>query len=462
MIAFLIARLLKKSRMSLKLLLNLLITTLLLLVMMVGLMLMLANAREDVRAEIESTANLALHLLDTEILYYSSGSAVNVYPDSPFRLNSLGHVRHLRIEFYDARGHLRDSNRINNSTTKDFVPGWFMNAMANIGSQGEVTRRPVYYMGRLLGELVVTPDPSYEISEIWNDTLGLIELVAVFFVLVNVVVYWAVGRALKPVGRILSALTELENGRLDARLPAFKLPELSLIGSKFNHMAQTLEQSVGRVHELNRKIVSLQEVERRHLARELHDEVGQCLTAIHIDANAILNAKKLPDTSTSAQAILDVARHMKEMVHDILQRLRPTVLDELGIQAALKDLVVTWQERHPNITCAIRISDELDSVVDETLAITVYRITQESLTNIARHALASHVRVEMSWEDHRLSILIEDNGQGFDPNHAPGGFGLIGMRERVEGLGGECLLESIPGHGTRVLARIPCFKEKLQ
>lgn len=423
---------------------------------------MLANARDDIRMEIESTVNLALHLLDTEILYYSSESAVNIYPDSPFRLKSLGHIRHLDIAFYDARGYLRDSNRVSDKA-KDFAPGWFMNVMVSIGSQGEATRRRVYYKGRILGELVVTPDPSYEISEIWNDTLGLIELVAVFFVLVNVMVYWAVGRALKPIDSILSALTELENGRLDTRLPAFKLPELSSISTKFNHMAQTLQQSVNQVHELNRKIVSLQEAERRHLARELHDEVAQCLTAIHVDANAILNAKKLSDTKVSAQAILNVTRRVKEMTHDILQRLRPTVLDELGIRAALKDLIDTWQERHPHIVCEVRIPNELDSMIDDTLAITIYRITQESLTNISRYASASQVRIEVFLGSNQLSVLIEDDGQGFDASNVSGGLGLIGMKERIESLGGVFLLESAPGCGTRVLARFPAtHKDKLQ
>lgn len=446
--------------MSLKLLLNLLITILLLLVMMVGLMLMLANAREDVRAETESTANLTLHMLDTEIIYFSSGSAVNAWPDSPFRLNSLGHVRHLRIEFFDAHGRLRDSNRSAQSASEQAPPGWFTRMMM-IGISPEIapTRKPVFYMGRILGELVVTPDPSSEIREIWSDTLGLIELVAVFFVLVNVMVYWAVGRALRPVDRILAALTELESGRLDARLPTFRLPELACISNKFNGMAKTLQQSVGRVHELNRKIVCLQEEERRRLARDLHDEVGQCLTAIHVDATAIMNARRLLDTKASAQAILDVTRQMMEMVHDMLQRLRPSVLDELGLQAALNDLVDIWQQRNRAVTCRMTIGDELEDGMDEPITMAAYRIVQESLTNVSRHAAATVVTLDVSKEQDILMIEIEDNGCGFDASATVSGYGLTGMRERVEGLGGECLLDSSPGRGTRIRVRIPCTVE---
>ncbi len=442
--------------MSLKLLLNLLITALLLLVMMAGLALMLTNARDDVRAEIDSTANLALHMLDTEIIYFSSGAAVNAWPESPFRLNSLGHVRHLRIEFFDAQGKLRDSNREAEAGIEHAPPAWFMRVMTEIAPEGNPTRKQVFYMGRVLGELVVTPDPSYEIKEIWSDTLGLIELVAVFFVLVNVMVYWAVGRALRPVDRILAALTELESGRLDARLPTFRLPELACISNKFNGMAKTLQQSVGRVHELNRKIVCLQEEERRRLARDLHDEVGQCLTAIHVDATAIMNARRLLDTKASAQAILDVTRQMMEMVHDMLQRLRPSVLDELGLQAALNDLADIWRQRNRAIVCRMTIGGELEDGMDEPITMAAYRIVQESLTNVTRHAAATAVTIDVSKEQDTLMIEIEDNGCGFDVGATVSGYGLTGMRERVEGLGGECLLDSSPGSGTRIRVRIPC------
>lgn len=448
--------------MSLKLLLNLLITALLLLVMMAGLVLMLGNARDDVRAEIDSTANLALHMLDTEIIYFSSGSAVNAWPDSPFRLNSLGHVRHLRIEFFDARGKLRDSNRTAETDFKHAPPAWFMRVMTGVAPEGNPTRKPVFYMGRVIGELVVTPDASYEIKEIWNDTLGLIELVAVFFVLVNVMVYFAVGWALRPVDRILAALTELENGRLDTRLPTFRLPELARISTKFNGMVQTLQQSVGRVHELNRKIVCLQEDERRRLARDLHDEVGQCLTAIHVDATAVMSARRLPDTRQSAQAILKVTRQMMEMVHDMLQRLRPSVLDELGLQAALNDLVDVWQQRNRNVTCKANIGDELDGDMDESIAMAAYRIVQESLTNISRHASATNIELDVTKEQGVLLIRIGDDGRGFDAGATMSGYGLTGMRERVEGLGGEYLLDSLPGSGTRIKVRIPCVVEARQ
>jgi len=445
---------------SLKLLLNLIITALLLLIMLLGLVLMLDKAREDIRAEIDSTANLALHLLDTEILYYSSGSSVNVWPDSPFRLNSLGHVRHLRIEFIDGKGRLRDSNATERSSVEGEAPDWFFKVMSklsfSVGSQP--IRRPVFFMGHMLGELVVTPDPTYEIAEIWNDTVGVVELVAVFFVLVNILIYLAVAHALKPVDKLLEALTSLEGGDMEARLPTFKLPELSLVSVKFNNMAGTLQQSLRQIHELNRKILSLQEDERRHLARELHDEIGQCLTAIHVDADAILHASEVAQAHESAGVILSVTRHMKEMVHDMLQRLRPTVLDELGLRAALLDLVETWIERNRGVAIAATIAPDVDMIGDGSIGMLAYRFVQESLTNISRHAEASQVRLHVVCHSGLFELIVEDDGHGFDHEEKASGFGLIGIRERVEGLGGRFLISSTPGHGTRMHAQLPICK----
>lgn len=424
---------------------------------------MARNAREDVRAEVQSTAGLALHLLDAEILYYTSDYAwlnsENQNKASIFRLQSLSNIRHLRIEFFDAAGRLRDSNYSADRRIENLPPAWFAKTMDVVSSNMPPIRRPIYASGRVLGELIVTPDPTYEIAEIWHDILGLLSLAAFFFVAVNAMVYWAVSRALRPVDRILKALTELEIGHLDARLPVFSLPELSSISDKFNTMAQTLQSSIRNNHRLAQQMIRLQEDERKSLARDLHDEIGQCLTAIHMDASAILNAKHLAHTHESAKAIDSVARQMMDMVHTMLQRLRPGVLEELGLAVALQELVDLWQQRHPDICCTVHISQQLEDA-EEGIAITAYRIVQECLTNIARHAHARHVAITVSRNGEDLTLLIKDDGMGFDTGSTPSGFGLAGMRERVEGLGGTVMIESEyaanqPNSGVLIAVRLP-------
>lgn len=446
--------------MSLKLRLNLLITALLAMLMLVGTLMLIHNARGQVLAEVDSTAALATHLLDAETIYFSGVTHGEAY-HKPFRLQGLEHLRHLRIEYRDAAGRLLDSNQISEAATRsDLPPEWFIRAMTVALPKPSEVKRPLLINGRNVGELVVTPDPSYEVAEIWRDTVDLFVLVMVFFVLVNLMVYWAVGRALRPVDRILIALNELELGNLDARLPSFHLPELARISEKFNGMAQTLQQSIGRNHRLSQQLIHLQEEERKSLARDLHDELGQCLTAIRTDAAAIMEMSKVkfPAARESAQAIADVTLHVMGMVAAMLQRLRPEVLDELGLHPALMELISTWRQRNRQVACVVKMSDDL-GLLDESVSITAYRVVQEGLTNVARHSKARRVEIEVMKtrsprNDEILKIVVNDDGVGFDPERMEG-FGLSGMRERVEGIGGRFALESSTGRGTQMTIQLP-------
>lgn len=427
---------------------------------MVGSAFMLLNARENVRAEIQSTASLALHLLDREILTFSDMPMGG--PNAlPFNLASLSHIRHLRIEFFDVNGRLRDTNQLEKSKQEErLAPKWFMKVMTNISPMAQ-TSRTMMFGGRPVGRLIVTPDPSYEIEEIWDDTKGLLALVFIFFVAVNLLVYGAIDHALKPVNRILAALTDLEHGKLDTRLPDFELPELASIGQKFNGMAETLEQSINRNLGLSRQIIRLEEVERKSLARDLHDEIGQSITAIHVDAQAILNISEINKSSIdklkiSAQAIVTVTKKMMGITHQILNRLRPDSIDKLGLKTALEDLVSSWQGKFDDVICTIDISGTLERL-SETTSISAYRIVQECLTNIARYANAERVSIGVIEEQNTLVLMIEDDGDGFDVDAIRHGFGLNGMRERVEGLSGEFELDSAEGAGTRIVVRLPAL-----
>ncbi len=446
------------KNMSLKLRLNVMITCLLIIIMIIGAGFMLNNARENVRAELESTASLAIHLLDREIISFSMMPRGG--PEAmPFNLSGLSHIRHLRIEFFDMAGQLRDTNRIDEKGDDDQVaPAWFVRLMTNISPMAQTSRK-VIFGGKPVGLLIITPDPSYEIAETWDDTKGLLALVFLFFLLVNILVYFAIDKALKPVNRILAALTDLEHGKLDTRLAGFELPELTSIAEKFNGMAQTLEQSITRNLGLSRQIISLEEVERKSLARELHDEIGQSITAIHVDAQAIMNVGTINKSSISAlkksaQAILDVTKNMMGITHQILDRLRPDILDKLGLKTALEDLVGKWKAKHRDVVCTLNISGELEGL-SETITISAYRIVQESFTNISRYAEPSRVSIGVLQEVDTLVLMIEDDGVGFDMSKETDGFGITGMRERVEGLSGEFELDSEENNGTRLVIRLP-------
>lgn len=446
--------------MNLTLRLNLIITFLLLLIMIIGSVLTIKNARENIQAEIASTATLALHMLDAEISAFSNKEQVVNQTGSIFQLKDLKDIRHLKIDFFDNDGNLQDSNFVNDSNNRKLPPEWFVNAMGTVTEKLTTTRKIVFISGQRIGELVITPDISYEVAEEWQETKNTLLLFIVFFIVVNIVIFIAVSIALRPIDKIVRALTDLEYGNLSTRLPKFTLPEFSNIGEKFNVMAEALQSSIDSNHQLSQQLMRLQEDERKNLAQELHDEIGQHLTAIHMDASAIKSAKNISTAQASAVAIDAVVRRMMEIVRTMLQRLRHSDLDELGLDAALRELVSTWLERNPEIILDLHISGDFIKL-DDAVLISVYRLLQECLTNIARHANARRVTISVEKNVDQIKMVIKDDGYGFDHKLKTNGFGLAGMRERVEGLTGKFVLQTGINKGVTVRIELPCaIKEK--
>lgn len=211
---------------------------------------------------------------------------------------------------------------------------------------------------------------------------------------------------------------------------------------------------------LAQKCMAVQEEERRYLARELHDELGQCITAIQADVEIIQDLSGVCDRrlKASAAAIQGVSSRIYEVVHSMMQRYRPSVLDDLGLVETLKDEVNAWQARQPDTVYTMRFSGELDTL-GEDINICIYRIIQECLTNIAKHAMATVVTIDIGIiandSSARLRLEVYDNGKGIETQARGTGLGLIGMRERVEALYGEIELASTAGAGTRITATLP-------
>jgi hypothetical protein len=212
----------------------------------------------------------------------------------------------------------------------------------------------------------------------------------------------------------------------------------------------------------------VQEAERRHLARELHDELGQCLTAIKTDAVLIRNRTEdsEPRIHGSAQAIIDTASHIYDVVHNMITRLRPSPLDDLGLVPTLEQCVASWKQREPDIDFVLHSSGKLDNL-NEAMNMTVFRVVQEAITNAVRHAEASRIDVTIDArqgsDDDALTIEILDNGKGMVVKdfHSDVDFGLLGMRERVQSLGGQFLLESEPGDGVKIKISIPLGADRI-
>jgi two-component system, NarL family, sensor histidine kinase UhpB len=222
------------------------------------------------------------------------------------------------------------------------------------------------------------------------------------------------------------------------------------------HLADALAEN----RRLSQQYLLVQEEERRSLARELHDELGQCLNAIKLDATAIRNhPSALPlEIVDGAQAIIDVSSRVYDVTRGLMERLRPVALDELGIADALRHLVSEWQRRNPGVRCTLELRGRLDGL-GEQINMSLYRVVQECLTNVIRHAHASAVEVSVDGPappHGGLSVRVRDDGVGMSAGAGKrAGLGLVGLRERVEALGGSLEVAERAPHGVEIRAQIP-------
>ncbi len=224
---------------------------------------------------------------------------------------------------------------------------------------------------------------------------------------------------------------------------------------------ERLEDALQENRRLTQENLRIQEVERKHLARELHDELGQYLNAIKLDAVSIGDGggdARLP--TDAALAIIGNVDHVHRAVSDMIGRLRPVALDELGLVAAIEHCVDQWCQRIPNTRILLSVDGSFEDLA-EALTLTLYRLIQEGLTNIYKHANARQaqislrrVRTERTGAD-EVRLIVADDGRGMETAARGTRFGLSGMRERVEMSGGTFVLASAPGRGLKFEACLP-------
>lgn len=216
-----------------------------------------------------------------------------------------------------------------------------------------------------------------------------------------------------------------------------------------------LRRALGENRYLVGRLFAVQEEERRRLARELHDELGQTLNAIKLDALS------LPQ-SAMARRIADNADHVYRAAADLVRNLRPPALDELGLATALEACVARWRASYPELEVQLSVGGKLDDL-GETMNLAVYRMVQEALTNCVRHAAAGHFYIDLTRAPDRAdSLLLEmrDDGVGFAAGSRSAGSGLTGMRERATLLGGRFELLSEPGQGVTIRVELPVETEE--
>lgn len=368
------------------------------------------------------------------------------------------------IRYTDAQGQVTQSS-CRGSDAAHSVPAWFAEGYRAIFDPEREIDRDLYWRGDAYGRITIAADAQGQIANAWRNVSALIGLAAMTVLALCVLVYFVMARALRPAREILLGIERLERGDLSARLPQFELIELRKVSAGFNRLAASLEQTIQERAELMRKLVNVQEEERRFLARELHDEFGQCLAAVNAIASGMVHTaeRRCPELVGEGERLARIGVHMMEMLRSMLQRLRPVGIEELGLVDSIRGLVAQWKGGRTHIE--LEVIGNFDHL-PEAISVSVYRLVQECLTNVSKHARATQVRIKLERRalppgasgraEDSIDVLVEDNGVADASSFAVSPkLGLLGMRERVTALGGKLILQARQSNGLMVRALLP-------
>jgi len=338
------------------------------------------------------------------------------------------------------------------------VPGWFVRLLA----LPELARHtPILIRGERVGELAFEPDMGADLYEKWIGFLAIVASGAALTLVTLAITYLTVDAALKPLRDLGTGLSRLRDGHYAGRIPCSGPPEIAESCEAANELAATLTRLDRENRSLLRKMVSIQDEERRDIARELHDELGPLLFAIRANVIAMVDngAPGQDDFDSPPQKALQSVEALQLTNRRILDRLRPMHIEELGLQSSIQKLLRGVRSQVPAIDVTFEIDPALDAA-DAVVAQTVYRVMQEGITNVMRHAEATEMRLKATAADGKVLVEISDDGVGM-PADVVMGRGLTGMRERVRALGGTFELTRGDGQ-TRVRCSLPFAPEELE
>lgn len=296
---------------------------------------------------------------------------------------------------------------------------------------------------------------------------AIIKVAAVILVIGLLAAYALATLFTRPIWNLVEMTKAIGRGDLEGRASAWANDEIGELGNAFNTMSAELERSwkeIRRKEEVRtrllERVISAQEEERRRIARELHDETGQSLTSLALGLQGLETVERLGDVKARTAELRALVAKTLEEVNLLARGLRPSILDDLGLVAALERYVKGY-EAATGLHIGFYVQGFDGKRLPPHLEIAVYRIAQEALTNVAKHAQARNVSVLLERRGQAVVAVIEDDGQGFDVDtirhsrdNGPG-LGLIGIEERVALLGGTVTVESKPGMGTTVVVEIP-------
>lgn len=440
--------------------------------LLVNLVIQLMHAGPRVRAEAGSNLRLAREFVLTTIANLPDGEN----PTSALRklYANLGGLRHVDIRILDREEAPSAHWLVSDRAADADPPAWFVK-LVDVPPP-RVILVPIRVHERDYGSVAIVSNPLDELEEIWSDMTWLASISLVVTLVIIVLVLLIVRLSLAPFGTLQAGLADLEAGKSGVRIAPRGASEFRKISIALNSLATTLDRVRAENRDLVNELIDMQDSERKEIAQDLHDEAGPCLFSIRAAAASLHEAaaQTPPDVERLRQmsAIMDRASEaLQSLFRGLLERLRPKGLTELGLEAALKSLFASWSLGHPAVQLRLVAPHDLSSL-DERTASTAYRVVQESVTNIFRHAKANWAEVSVSFvwdmvgdgaegqaeEAPTLRLVIEDNGVGIADERRLG-MGLPGMRERVQGLGGSMKIERRAEEGTRVIVSLPVRDE---
>ena len=430
------------------------------------------QARASTRVEVAASMELAELLVSEAVaLMQQEVPAEKFLADLSSQLRL---VRHVRIVVKDAASFPlapRPPVGASDATRHDRVPAWFAALIAAPIASRNV---PVVVNGARVGSVEIVAEPHDEIAEVWGNTVALGAVALGVNVAVIGILYVLFGRVLDPITGVARGLADLEHRNYRVRLPRPQAQELAAITDRFNALAQALEAARAENEQLNHRLITAQDDERRRTALELHDEVGPNLFGLKAHAASIataaakLEGEAARKMTERVRDMLAIIEQLQSINRSMLNRLRPMALGHVPLRDILCELVRDRARQYPQIDFSVCAHNLMRSYGD-SVDLTIYRCVQESLTNIIRHAQAKHVTIELGEAvseakasangASQLALTVRDDGRGIDPVAAPG-FGLRGMQERAQALGGSCKVESASGWGTAVRIVIPLHERR--
>lgn len=413
-----------------------------------GFMLNLQSAREGILRELASSTVLVAEI--TELVQRDLAAREDLERADLIHnyLDRINRIRHLSVVVEGAVPALGSRFEPLSAGSLD-APAWFVFMVAPAARLLDAFALPGG------GVMQIWADPADEIEERWSELRYVILFRLLVLAVFNLILWYFISRWVSPVEEIASVLKSLEQRDFKRKVDKMSLPELAIIGRRINSLSEMLDASKAEADRLARKALNIQEQERRYLARELHDSLGQGVSAIKAIAVSIRQrvVSHDPLTADSAASIEDIADRAYSSVRDMMRDLRPFEIDELGAGPALQQMVDDWNDHHADTFCRLSIdSDYCD--LDELLQINIYRIVQEALTNVTKYAQANFVDVNLSGKE-VISLTISDDGRGFDMQVTQSGMGMQNLRERVQAMQGELAIRSAVLQGVSISIKFP-------